>query len=221
MQIKASESMPNAWATNERDTNADTCCLGANFVVLSDAERITDVCACDKSIKPIENAPIATGAAACDCDVSGTTRVLVLNEALYCGTRLDHSLINPNQVRAHGMNFWDNPCDEEHNLSVEASEELTIDLQTKGTKIFFRSRSPTQDELESCLRVELTSRHEWNPQEMKLGAVDFRNDNAPKKLMTQAPCQDVRLCLNPEDEELTLNDVEPRLNNCVISEQST
>ena len=37
-----------------------------------------------------------------------TLFILVFNKALYYGTKLDHFLINPNQVRADGIPFWDN-----------------------------------------------------------------------------------------------------------------
>ena len=87
-------------ASNECDTNADTCCLGRNFKVLEYTRRTADVYAYDKSIKPIENVPIVSGATAWDDPISGQTYIIVINEALYYGTMLDHSLINPNQVRA-------------------------------------------------------------------------------------------------------------------------
>ncbi|KAI2503573.1 hypothetical protein MHU86_10860 [Fragilaria crotonensis] len=56
----------NTSADNECDTNADTCCLGKNFVVLNATYRTADVYAYDSSIKPIENVPIVTGATAYD-----------------------------------------------------------------------------------------------------------------------------------------------------------
>jgi hypothetical protein len=44
----------NTTAENECDTNADTCCLGCNFVVLNPTFRTADVYAYGTSIKPIE-----------------------------------------------------------------------------------------------------------------------------------------------------------------------
>ena len=60
-------------AHNEFDTNADTCCLGKNFVILEYTRR---------AIKPIENVPIVS-ATAWDDPVTGDTYILVINEALY------------------------------------------------------------------------------------------------------------------------------------------
>ncbi|KAI2502911.1 hypothetical protein MHU86_11580 [Fragilaria crotonensis] len=62
----SSDPLPNTAAENECDTNADTCCLGKNFVVLAPTFRTADVYAYDTSIKPIENVPIVSGATAYD-----------------------------------------------------------------------------------------------------------------------------------------------------------
>ena len=72
----------NTAANNECDCNADTCCLGKNFVVLQATYRTADVYAYDSSIKPLENVPIVTGATAYDDPVSGNTFILVFNESL-------------------------------------------------------------------------------------------------------------------------------------------
>lgn len=37
-------------------------------------------------------------------------------------------LISPNQIRHLGLDFWDNPYDDAHDLCIEASEQLTIEL---------------------------------------------------------------------------------------------
>ena len=90
-------------AVNECDTNADTCCLGKNFIVLSFTSRAADVYPYDKSYKPIEGIPIVKGATAYDDPITGLTYILVFHEALYYGLKMDHSLINPNQVRSYGV----------------------------------------------------------------------------------------------------------------------
>ena len=130
-------------AKNECDSNADTCCLGKNFVILNYTRCTADVHAYDKSIQPIENVPIVCGATAYDDPKTGRTYILIINEGLYYGDKLDHTLINPNQVRDFGIPLWDNPYDKDKSLKVEINDELTIPLHTKGTKIYFNSRSPT------------------------------------------------------------------------------
>jgi hypothetical protein len=157
---------PNTSANNECDTNADTCCLGKNFVVLHATFRTADVYAYDTSIKPIENVPIVSAATAYDDPMTGDTFILVFNEALYYGSKLDHSLINPNQVRAYGIPFWDNPYDPDKGLSIDVDDSLHIPLQPVGTKLQFRTRVPTAQELATCEHVHMTSPSIWNPSDI-------------------------------------------------------
>ena len=151
---------------NECDTNADTCCLGRNFVILQSTFRTADVYAYDTSIQPIENVPIVTGATAYDDATSGRTYILVFNEALYYGEKLDHTLINPNQVRSYGIPFWDNPFDPTRSLSIDVTDDLQIPMRTVGTKLLFTTRVPTVNELATCEHIHMTSALPWNPAEV-------------------------------------------------------
>ena len=73
---------PGVSAANECDTNADTCCLGRNFVVLEYTTRTADVYAYDKDIAPLNDVPIVSGETAWDDPVSGQNYIIVTNEAL-------------------------------------------------------------------------------------------------------------------------------------------
>ena len=159
---------PNTIAENECDTNADTCCLGRNFVVLNPTFRTADVYAYDTSIKPIENVPIVSGATAYDDPVTGITYILVFHESLYYGDKLDHTLINPNQVRSYGIPFWDNPYDTTRALSIDVNNNLHIPLRTIGTKVAFVTRVPTTEELENSDHIHMTSAQPWNPAEVQM-----------------------------------------------------
>ena len=66
----------------------------------------------------IRHIPIVSGATAYDHH-DGHTYILVLHESLYYGTQLDHSLINPNQVRHYGIDLWDNLYDKERGLNIQ------------------------------------------------------------------------------------------------------
>ena len=166
-----SEPSPNTSGINECDTDADTCCLGQNFIVYKYTRRTADVYAYDKSYSPATNIPIVTGATAYDDPISGKTFILLFNEALYYGTRMDHSLFNPNQLRMYGVHVWDNPFDQERPFSIQASDDVEIQLKTKGTKIFFDSRTPTEGELRSCPKIHMTSDRPWNPSDVMLQEV--------------------------------------------------
>ena len=56
-----SEPIAGTLDDNECDTNADTCCLGKNFVILEYTQRTADVYAYMKYIEPIVGVPIVSG----------------------------------------------------------------------------------------------------------------------------------------------------------------
>ena len=165
---KMPEPAPNTVASNEADTNADTCCLGKNFIPLAYTNRSADVYPYTDSYKPLENVPIVTAATAYDHE-DGQTYILVVNEALYYGTKMNHSLINPNQVRYHGLDFFDNPV-RDKTLYMQADDDVNIPLHYEGTKCLFKSRSPTQNEINNCPHLHITSNIEWDP-----ATVDLRS----------------------------------------------
>ena len=93
---------------------------------------------------------------------AGKSYILIFNEALYMPT-LDHSLINPNQLRHYQTTVQDNPYHEKGMHIVSPNEEITMCLESAGTTIFFDSWTPTLDDLESLPHVVLSSPHPWNP----------------------------------------------------------
>ena len=130
--------------------------------------RMADDYAYDTSIKPIENVPIVSGATAYDHTDSGKTFILVFNESLYYGDFLDQILINPNQVRAFGLPFWDNPYDTARSLSIDVDADLHIPLRAHCTKLMFRTRVPTEEELLTCDHIQMMSSHPWNPTKISM-----------------------------------------------------
>ena len=152
------EPSPNTVRRNEADTNADMCCLGQNFIPLHYTNRTANVYLYNDSYAPIENVPIVSGATAVD-HPNGNTYILVFHEALYYGKKMRHSLINPNQVRHSGLDFYDNP------------DGLNLPLRYKGTKCMFSSRVSTHAELSSCVHYKMTSRDEWDPESLDLSNI--------------------------------------------------
>ena len=98
-----------------------------------------------------------------------TTYVLVVNEALFYGSQSDHSLFKPNQLRHNGVNYHDNPYDKYHRLSIDVDRGPLIPLKTHGNKILFDSRVSTNEELESCMHVQLILVIPWEPESVQLG----------------------------------------------------
>ena len=168
--------------TNESDSNADTCCLGTNFIVLSYTQRTADVYAYDATYAPMSNVPIVTGATAWTDPMDNKTYILVFNESLYYGTKLKHSLINPNQIRHNGIDFWDNPFDGTRKLGIDIDRGPIIPLRYIGTKLIFTSRAPTSRELSECEHIEMTSTRQWNPESVSLvGSLSSKpSDDCPQ-----------------------------------------
>ncbi|CAJ1938727.1 unnamed protein product [Cylindrotheca closterium] len=103
------------------------------------------------------NVPMVSGATAYDCPQSGTMFILIFNEALYYGNRLDHSLINPNQVCKFRIPLWDNLFEERRDVGIE-TKPIFVALKTKGAKLLFDSRAPTDQELANCPHTDMTSK---------------------------------------------------------------
>ena len=141
-------------------------------MVLNYTNRTADVFPYDKSYDPITNVPIVSGATAWNDPVDHTTYILVFHESLYYGEKMDHSLMNPNQIRHSGLHFWDNPFDPLRDLCIEIDYGPKIPLDMDGTKIGFISRAPTDEELHSCIHIDMTSVHPWNPTAVSLGEVN-------------------------------------------------
>ncbi len=87
----------------EMDSHADTIVLGSNAIILQYTSRECDVAPYSDSYAPICNVPIVTGATAVTSSMTGETIILVFHEAIWMGNELDHSLLNPNQLRHHGV----------------------------------------------------------------------------------------------------------------------
>ena len=114
----------------------------------------------------IENVPIVTAATAFD-HLDGNTYILIFHESLYYGTKMKHSLINLNQIRHCGLDFFDNPMRDDE-LYMVIDDELHVPLRFKGMKCIFDSRVPMVQELSSCEQFNVTSNEEWNPESVDL-----------------------------------------------------
>ena len=93
----------------ELDSHADTIVLGSNFVVIHFTGREYDVSPYTDACKPIKSVKISCTGTAWTSSASDKTYVLVFNKGLWMGDKIDHTLINPNQVRHFGIKVQDNP----------------------------------------------------------------------------------------------------------------
>ena len=87
--------------------------------------------------------------------------LLIFHESLWMGDKLDHTLVNPNQLRAYGVSIQDNPFDTK-TLSI-TTDDASVELYSEGTIICGDTQTPTESELGQLPRLILTSPHDWDP----------------------------------------------------------
>ena len=78
------------------------------------------------------------------------------------GSTLQHTLVNPNQLRAYGTTIQDNPFASSP-LKFEPPTGPTIPLMTIGTIIYCNTRTPSDHELSSLTHIPLSSSATWGP----------------------------------------------------------
>jgi hypothetical protein len=151
----------------ELDSHADTIVLGSNALILQYTSRECDVSPYSDSYEPIRNVPIVKGATAVTSKTTGETLILIFNEAIWMGDHLDHSLLNPNQLRHHGIVVQDNPYDKTPLHLASHHDEFMMPMQADGTTIYFDSRTPTDYELQHSPHVVMSSHAAWNPRDIQ------------------------------------------------------
>ena len=145
----------------ELDTHADTTVLGSNCVVLSYMGKECEVSPYSSEYKAVWNVPVVTGATVWMNPMDGTAYLLVFHESLWMGDKLDHTLVNPNQLWAYGVSIQDNPFDTKP-LCI-TTDDVSIKLYLEGTIICGDTQTPTESELGQLPRLILTSPHDWDP----------------------------------------------------------
>jgi hypothetical protein len=117
------------------DTHADTCVLGINFIVLEYSDRVCDVYPYSQEYDAGKYVPIVRGATAVQDQDTGETHIMIINEGLWYGNRMNHSLINPNQLRHFQIEVCDNPFDKRGMHMTDPLTKFSIPLLNKGTFI--------------------------------------------------------------------------------------
>lgn len=115
----------------------------------------------------LKDVPIASAATAYDNPDTGETIILEFHQGLWFGDRMEHSLINPNQCRANGIDLCDDPWDRYRELAI-TTDEATIPLQYRKNIVYWKTRAPTVKELKDprLIHIEMTSDKPWIPSTM-------------------------------------------------------
>lgn len=149
----------------ELDSHADTTAVGSAFVMFTEPTRTITVNSFSDECKPLRDIPI-TSCATVWIDNDNNSYLLIFHEALYFGDRLSHSLICPNQLRAHGLIVHDVPRQFDpmspHHIEVPDAN-IIIPLSMHGIISGFHTYKPTPADLEDLPRVCMTADANWQP----------------------------------------------------------
>ena len=83
------------------------------------------------------------------------------------GDSMDHTLVNPNQLRHFGTSVHDDPTAEFPLSIITEDEQFCMDLHMDGTLVYADTYTPSNSELNSCPHIVLSSPHPWNPKTVK------------------------------------------------------
>jgi len=140
---------------------------GSNCVILQHTGKECDVSPYRDDYEAISNIPIVHAATAWQSKQTGQTYILVFHEALWMGDTMDHSLINPNQLRHYGTMVQDDPTSRRPLSIITEDNEFCMNLEMDGTIVLAKTHSPTNHELEDCPHIVMSSPHPWNPHTVK------------------------------------------------------
>jgi hypothetical protein len=117
----------------------------------------------------MKDIPIGTAATTYDDPQYGMTIILILHQALLMGDKIDNTLLCPNQIRANGIIVDDVPLHLAHPTQPSThsiycpEDDIRIPLSLRGVISLIETRTPTQEELDTCKWVHLTSQSSWDP----------------------------------------------------------
>jgi len=95
---------------------------------------------------------------------TGECIILKFHQSLWFGDELPYSLINPNQVRAIGMNVQDNPFSDQPMTNTDLEESISIEIGMKGIVAGWDTVCPTEEDLLLYPSIDMTSDLPWNPE---------------------------------------------------------
>jgi hypothetical protein len=162
------QTKPGTVARNELDTHADTCCAGMNWRLLELTGEVCDVQPFLNSYDPVQSVVVGQCATVWTNEEDGKEYLLVGEQMLWFGDSLEHSLINPNQLRDYGLFVNDNPyaASESAGFGIDTYHHF-IPFDSTGTIVHFETRVPTDWEVKNLPIILLTS-DVWNPEEVNM-----------------------------------------------------
>ncbi|KAI2493496.1 hypothetical protein MHU86_21046 [Fragilaria crotonensis] len=156
---------------------------GRNTLLVSDEGRQVTVHPYSGEYKPIPDVSIATVATLWIHPTDGQPYILIINEALYFGDRVDVTLLNPNQLRANGVTVEDVPrqFDSKSSHSIyHPTAKLRIPLSLDGISSgFFAKKEETYVSSVSVAETLLATDHVRNASRLVSAVKSLSSMNAP------------------------------------------
>jgi hypothetical protein len=152
------QTTPNTIARSEIDNHADTTCFGSNLTPIHFTGEHCEVSPFSDKYTNLTDVPVATAATAWDDLETGQTTILIFNQGLWFGDKLENSLINPNQCRMHGILLCDDPFDPDRALGfVDPFTKTTMPMEFGHSVVYFISWAPAVEEIWLLTHVEMTN----------------------------------------------------------------
>ena len=153
----------------ELDSHANMAVVGRHSFIFESTGRTCHVTPFSPDLGVARDVPIVDAAIGYDDEVSGTSVLLLLRNALYMPT-MTINLIPPFLMRCGGVIVndvakihCDQPTTLDHCISFR-NHELTIPLKLNGIFSYFNHRTPTAEEIEYCDKFFITpDAIDWNP----------------------------------------------------------
>ena len=122
------------------NTRADTCCAIANSKLFSFYNDVCDVSPLLDLYQPVKEITMTRVSTVWIDPNMSREYLIVSDQFLWFGTMMDHSIINPNQVREFNIPVHDKNSDA--TIFGIGADEAFISLTSKGKVIRFESRVP-------------------------------------------------------------------------------
>ena len=154
------------------DSHADISCAGSDAKIICYLEgRQCTVHTYNDSYKPKKNVRICDAAFAYDT-TDGQTYILRINQCLDFTKEMKHSLFSSNQVRSNGIIVDDVPLKidvlrtSKQAMIIPGTDEIVLPFKMHGPVPYLPVRSPSQNEMDECKWIELTSDEIWDPEQL-------------------------------------------------------
>ncbi len=112
--------VPGTTGQMEIDNQADTTVFGATMTAIAFIGQACDVQLFKETMPPERDVPKVSASMTHDDPDQGKTIILgnTVNQGLWFGNTMQHSLVNPNQCRIIGINLCDNPFDKYQKFGI-------------------------------------------------------------------------------------------------------